>query len=105
MSEPVCLPAEARSPRKREHDVPKPKNPIILQASILTRKVEEKSSKKFGFWHLQKTGFCSEPQSEPQANLRGQKITRKIRKTPDFLSKSGVFMVAEAGLEPTTSGL
>ena len=92
MSEPVCLQAEAPSPRKREHDVPKPKNPIVLQASILTRKVEEKFSKKFGFCHLQKSGFCCEPQSEPQANLRGQKITRKIRKTPDFLSKSGVFM-------------
>ena len=92
MSEPVCLPAEARSPRKREHDVPKPKNPIILQASILTRKVEEKFSKKFGFCHLQKSGFCCEPQSEPQANLRVQEIQRKVRKTPDFLSKSGVFM-------------
>ena len=33
------------------------------------------------------------------------KIAEKVRKTPDFLSKSGVFMVAEAGLEPTTSGL
>ena len=76
-----------------------------MQAGILTRKVEGKSSKKFGFWHLEKSGFWREPQSEPQANLRGQKITRKIRKTPDFLSKSGVFMVAEAGLEPTTSGL
>ena len=32
-------------------------------------------------------------------------FARKVRKTPDFLSKSGVFMVAEAGLEPTTSGL
>ena len=105
MSEPVCLPAEARSPRKREHDVPKPKNPIILQASILTRKVEEKFSKKFGFCHLQKSGFCCEPQSEPQANLRVQKIPRKVRKAPDFLSKSGAFMVAGAGLEPSASGL
>ena len=32
-------------------------------------------------------------------------LPQKIRKTPDFLSKSGIFMVAEAGLEPTTSGL
>ena len=32
-------------------------------------------------------------------------LPQKVRKTPDFLSKSGVFMVAEAGLEPTTSGL
>ena len=30
---------------------------------------------------------------------------QKVRKAPNFLSKSGVFMVAEAGLEPTTSGL
>ena len=33
------------------------------------------------------------------------KIAEKVRKTPDFMLKSGVFMVAEAGLEPTTSGL
>ena len=105
MSEPVCLQAEARSPRKREHDVPKSKNPYVLQTSILTRKVEGKSSKKFGFFHLQKSGFGREPQSEPKANLRVQKIPRKVRKTPDFLSKSGVFMAAEAGLEPTVSGL
>ena len=30
---------------------------------------------------------------------------QKVRKNTGFLSKSGVFMVAEAGLEPTTSGL
>ena len=36
MSEPVCLQAEAPSPRKREHDAPKSKNPFILQASIIT---------------------------------------------------------------------
>lgn len=71
MSEPVCLQAEASSPRKREHDVPKPQNPIVLQASILTRKVEEKFSKKFGFWHLQKSGFGREPQNEPWGILRG----------------------------------
>ena len=69
------------------------------------RKVEGKFSKKSGFWHLQKSGFGREPQNEPQDNLRVQKSLRKVRKTPDFLSKSGVFMVAEAGLEPTTSGL
>jgi len=28
-----------------------------------------------------------------------------IAKTPVFLSKTGVFLVAEVGLEPTTSGL
>ena len=32
-------------------------------------------------------------------------LCQKVRKTPDFVVKSGVFMVAEAGLEPTTSGL
>ena len=80
MSEPACLQAEAPSPRKREHDVPKPKNPIILLASILTRKVEGKSSKKFGFWRLQKTEFWREPQSEPQANLRVQKAQEKLKK-------------------------
>ena len=32
-------------------------------------------------------------------------LWQKVRKTPDFVVKSGVFMVAEAGLEPTTSGL
>ena len=69
MSEPVCLQAEAQSRRKKEHDVPKAKSPIILQASIPTRKVERKSSKKFGFWHLQKSGFGREPQNEPQDNL------------------------------------
>ena len=71
MSEPVCLRGEAPSPRKKEHDVPKSKNPIILQASILTRKVEGKSSKKLGFCHLQKTGFGREPQNEPWGILRG----------------------------------
>ena len=32
-------------------------------------------------------------------------FAQKVRKTPDFVMKSGAFMVAEAGLEPTTSGL
>ena len=80
MSEPVCLQAEAPSPGKREHDVPKSKNPSILQASIFTRKVGEKFSKKFGFWHLQKSGFWREPQNEPQDNLRVQKIIGKVRR-------------------------
>ena len=90
MSEPACLQAEAPSPRKREYDAPQSKNPYILQASILTRKVKGKHSNKFGFWCLQKSGFWREPQSEPQANLRVQKIQRKVIKAPDFQSKSGV---------------
>ena len=63
-----------------------------MQAGILTRKVEGKSSKKFGFWHLEKSGFWREPQSEPQANLRGQKITRTIRKNTGFLIEIRYFM-------------
>ena len=49
------------------------------------RKIEEKYSKKFGFWNLQKSGFGREPQNEPQDNLRVQKSLGKVRKTPDFL--------------------
>ena len=30
---------------------------------------------------------------------------QKVRKTPDFFQNPVFFMVAEAGLEPTTSGL
>ena len=33
------------------------------------------------------------------------KIALKVRKTTVFIVKTVVFMVAEAGLEPTTSGL
>jgi hypothetical protein len=32
-------------------------------------------------------------------------LFRKVRKTPDFFRNPVFFMVAEAGLEPTTSGL
>ena len=32
-------------------------------------------------------------------------IANYIAKTPVFLSKTGVFLVAEGGLEPPTSGL
>ena len=62
----VCLPAEARSPRKREHDVPKPKNPIILQASILTRKVEEKFSKSSDFATFKNLDFAVNPKVNPK---------------------------------------
>ena len=58
---------------------------MIWVSSIPTRKVEGKSSKKFGFFHLQKSGFGREPQNEPQDNLRVQKSTRKVRKNTGFL--------------------
>ena len=32
-------------------------------------------------------------------------LFRKVRKAPDFFRNPVLFMVAEAGLEPTTSGL
>ena len=32
-------------------------------------------------------------------------FAQKVRKTPDFFRNSVFIMVAEAGLEPTTSGL
>ena len=32
-------------------------------------------------------------------------MSQKINKTADFLTKPAVNLVAEAGLEPTTSGL
>ena len=63
---------------------------------------------------LQKVGFISSfnlakigtnPTANPTGILNHSVLRQKVRKTPDFLSKSGVFMVAEAGLEPTTSGL
>lgn len=75
MSEPVYLQAEAQNPRKREHDVPKSKNPLILQASILTRKVEGKLAKKFGFSHLQKSRLGHEPQNKPHGILRLSKAS------------------------------
>ena len=63
---------------------------------------------------LQKVGFISSfnlakigtnPTANPTGFFGCFILTQKVEKTPDFLSKSGVFMVAEAGLEPTTSGL
>ena len=105
MSELVCLQAEVPSQRKKGHDAPKPESWIILQASIETRKVEEKFPKKFGFRHLPKSGFGCKPQNKPHGIMEPSKAAQKVRKAPDFLSKSGAFMVAEAGLEPTTSGL
>ena len=41
----------------------------------------------------------------PRGILDRPILRQKVRKTPDFDKKSGAFMVAEAGLEPTTSGL
>ena len=41
----------------------------------------------------------------PRAIFGASKLALKVKKNTGFLSKSGGFMVAEAGLEPTTSGL
>ena len=35
----------------------------------------------------------------------GFELSEKVRKIPAFVVNTGFFMVAEAGLEPTTSGL
>ena len=84
MSEPVCLQAEAPSPRKRGHDVPKSKKPMILQASIGLVK-SKKNTQKVRILEPSKIGIWREPQNEPQDNLRVQKSLGKVRKTPDFL--------------------
>ena len=50
--------------------------------------------------------FCLIDPKMAQNNKRVfSKATITVRKTPDFMMKSGVFMVAEEGLEPSTSGL
>ena len=41
----------------------------------------------------------------PKAMITVSLDAVKVRKIPDFLPKSGIILVAEAGLEPTTSGL
>ena len=84
MPEPVCLQAEAPSPRKRGHDVPKSKKPMILQASIGLVK-SKKNTQKVRILEPSKIGIWREPQNEPQDNLRVQKSLGKVRKTPDFL--------------------
>ena len=77
MSEPVYLLAEVPSQRKKGHNAPKPENRIILQASIETRKVEGKFSKKFGFWHPPKLGFGRKPQNKPHGIFEPFKGKRK----------------------------
>ena len=55
--------------------------------------------------HFKIPYFGTIPAAFPHGTFGRSILRQKVRKTPDFLSKSGVFMVAEAGLEPTTSGL
>ena len=67
---------------------------------------KQNTGKKFeipGF--LKKHILELSPRLSPTAFWAAPFFRQKVRKTPDFLTKSGVFMVAEAGLEPTTSGL
>ena len=62
--------------------------------------------KKVGKTPLSKTPFFgTNPTANPTGFFGCFILPQKVRKAPDFLSKSGAFMVAEAGLEPTTSGL
>ena len=44
-------------------------------------------------------------QNGVKLDVQSPLFAEKVRKAPDFEMKSGAFMVAEAGLEPTTSGL
>ena len=45
------------------------------------------------------------PDAWPRWILESFILHQKVRKTPDFFRNPVFFMVAEAGLEPTTSGL
>ncbi|MBQ3194624.1 MAG: IS3 family transposase [Oscillospiraceae bacterium] len=45
------------------------------------------------------------PKLTPIEGFRPSVLGQKVRKTPDFFRNPVFFMVAEAGLEPTTSGL
>jgi hypothetical protein len=67
---------------------------------------QKRFCKKVGKTPLSKTPFFgTNPTANPTGFFGCFILPQKVRKTPDFQSKSGVFMVAEAGLEPTTSGL
>ena len=68
---------------------------------MATRKVEGKFSKKFGFWNPPKLGFGRKPQNKPHGIFEPFKEPQKVRKTPDFLSKSGVFMCLGNTLDAT----
>ena len=61
---------------------------------------------KVGFLHL---FILHNAKTNTAANTMGILnvliLTPKVRKTPDFFRNPALFMVAEAGLEPTTSGL
>ena len=67
-------------PKKKRAWCSKVKKTDDSASEYWARKIEEKYSKKFGFWHLQKSGFWREPQNEPQDNLRVQKIIGKVRR-------------------------
>ena len=61
---------------------------------------------KVGFFHLFTLHKVkTNPTANPMGILGLFIPTLKVRKTPDFFRNPVFFMVAEAGLEPTTSGL
>ena len=100
-----CVCGQKRQAQEKESMIPQSQKSEYSVSEYFNPQSRKKIFKKVRILALPKNGFLREPQTEPQATLRGQKIRRKVRKAPDFLSKSGAFMVAEAGLEPTTSGL
>ena len=62
----------------------------------------ENRSKSLGF-HFRHISHI--PKLSPKRLLSLTILPQKVRKTPDFFRNPVTFMVAEAGLEPTTSGL
>ena len=76
------------------------KSELILGEKV--RKSPEMGSKRNLSKWISEGGF---PKSFPQRFLGCCKLERKVRKTTVFEVKTVVFMVAEEGLEPPTSGL
>ena len=66
----------------------------------------QKSPEMGSKWNLSKwITEGSFPKSSPRCILGRCKLGQKVRKTTVFEVKTVVFMVAEEGLEPPTSGL
>ena len=97
MSVPVCFQDEIPSLKRKEH------NPLVRELRSVSN---FKMIKKVRFSRFLIFGpFPVNPKINPTDYGGPKNHFRKLEKTPDFDLKSGVFMVAEAGLEPTTSGL
>ena len=80
MSEPVCLQAEAPSPRKRGHDVPKSKKPMILQASIGLVKSKKNTQKSSDFGTFKNRVLGVNPKMNPGAFCGSRKKREKLEK-------------------------